>query len=124
MWKIKLTKLTSISQIDKVGENFLLFVEWRNSVESFKLKLKEHTVSCPYLESNIGVIISLESCQLAIRIRKLCVYIYFKNYVTQTCLLFRLNNDSGDDDHGERNVAMPADVSVVSILEEKHYMFF
>ena len=39
-----------------------------DSVEGFKLKLKEYTIRSPDPESNIGVILSLESCQLNIRI--------------------------------------------------------
>ena len=46
---------------------------WNNlpfdSVEGFKLKLKEHTIRSPQSKSNIGVILNLESCQLTIRIR-------------------------------------------------------
>ena len=40
-----------------------------DSVEGFKLKLKEHTIRSPWSESNICVILNLESCQLTIRIR-------------------------------------------------------
>ena len=47
-------------------------IEKVDSIEGFKLKLKEHTIMTirsPYSESNIGVILNLEYCQLTIRIR-------------------------------------------------------
>ena len=42
-------------------------IEKVDRVEGFKLKLKEHTIRSPKSESNIGVILNLESCQLTIR---------------------------------------------------------
>ena len=44
-------------------------IEKVDSVEGFKLRPKKHTIRSPYSESNIGVILNLESCQLTIRIR-------------------------------------------------------
>ena len=49
--------------------NLTFGIEKVDSVEGFKLKLKEHTIRSPYSESNIGMILNLESCQLTIRIR-------------------------------------------------------
>ena len=46
--------------------NFPFGIEKVDSVEGFKLKLKEHTIKSPWSESNIGVILNLESCQLTI----------------------------------------------------------
>ena len=39
-------------------------IEKVDSVEGFKLRLKDHTIRSPKSESNIGVILNLESCQL------------------------------------------------------------
>ena len=38
-------------------------------MKGFRLKLKEYTIRSPESESNIGVMLNLESCQLIIRIR-------------------------------------------------------